>query len=75
MPQDAFSLAARDDELVMTAGGGFKRKRENSKIQNLEKDTVFSGRIDSDVFFFFVFNNGPESRGCPPAVPCGKRYG
>ena len=37
VPQNAFSLSAKDDELIMTSSGGFKRKRENSKIQNLEK--------------------------------------
>lgn len=37
VPQNAFSLSSKDDELIMTSSGGFKRKRENSKIQNLEK--------------------------------------
>lgn len=36
VPQDAFSLSSKD-EMILTSGGGFKRKRDSSKIQNLEE--------------------------------------
>ena len=36
VPQDAFNLSSKD-EMVLTSSGGFKRKRDGSKVQNLEK--------------------------------------